>query len=146
MLFSLAPQALSVGIFPYVLKLLQSSARELRPLLVFIWAKILAVDSVSTSQHGCFLWFSAACLLFPHFLHPVALECRISLEALQKDAVLSEDQHVSSLVYFSCVQAGFCNFVNLKSPFRSWQAALPTSSCMCEMKARLLSANASRSG
>ncbi|XP_029782978.1 regulatory-associated protein of mTOR [Suricata suricatta] len=38
-------EALSVGIFPYVLKLLQSSARELRPLLVFIWAKILAVDS-----------------------------------------------------------------------------------------------------
>ncbi|XP_024914266.1 regulatory-associated protein of mTOR [Cynoglossus semilaevis] len=37
--------ALSVGIFPYVLKLLQSSARELRPMLVFIWAKILAVDS-----------------------------------------------------------------------------------------------------
>ncbi len=36
--------ALSVGIFPYVLKLLQSGARELRPLLSFIWAKILAVD------------------------------------------------------------------------------------------------------
>lgn len=38
--------ALSVGIFPYMLKLLQSSARELRYLLVFIWAKILAVDNV----------------------------------------------------------------------------------------------------
>lgn len=38
--------ALSVGIFPYVLKLLQG-AKELRPLLVFIWAKILAVDVVS---------------------------------------------------------------------------------------------------
>lgn len=37
--------ALSVGIFPYVLKLLQSSARELKPLLVFIWAKLLSVDS-----------------------------------------------------------------------------------------------------
>ncbi|XP_055384000.1 regulatory-associated protein of mTOR [Condylostylus longicornis] len=37
--------ALGVGIFPYVLKLLQSSAKELRPILVFIWAKILAVDS-----------------------------------------------------------------------------------------------------
>ncbi|XP_022708704.1 regulatory-associated protein of mTOR-like isoform X2 [Varroa jacobsoni] len=37
-------QALSVGIFPYILKLLQSSSRELRPLLVFIWTKILAVD------------------------------------------------------------------------------------------------------
>lgn len=39
--------ALSVGIFPYVLKLLQSSAAELRPFLVFIWVKILAVDCVS---------------------------------------------------------------------------------------------------
>ncbi|KAJ3050506.1 hypothetical protein HK097_008544 [Rhizophlyctis rosea] len=36
--------ALSVGIFPYVLKLLQSPAPELKPVLVFIWAKILAVD------------------------------------------------------------------------------------------------------
>lgn len=41
--------ALSVGIFPYVLKLLQSCAKELRPLLVFIWAKILAVDNVSVT-------------------------------------------------------------------------------------------------
>lgn len=36
--------ALNVGIFPYVLKLLQSQAVELRPYLVCIWAKILAVD------------------------------------------------------------------------------------------------------
>ncbi len=36
--------ALSVGIFPYVLKLLQSPAAELRQILVFIWAKILALD------------------------------------------------------------------------------------------------------
>jgi regulator-associated protein of mTOR len=36
--------ALSVGIFPYVLKLLQSSSNELREILVFIWAKILALD------------------------------------------------------------------------------------------------------
>ncbi|CAB3367387.1 Hypothetical predicted protein [Cloeon dipterum] len=42
--------ALSVGIFPYVLKLLQSSAKELRPLLVFIWAKILAVDRTCQSD------------------------------------------------------------------------------------------------
>lgn len=37
-------QSLSVGIFPYVLKLLQSPAPELREILVFIWSKILAVD------------------------------------------------------------------------------------------------------
>jgi regulator-associated protein of mTOR len=36
--------ALSVGIFPYVLKLLASRLKELQPILVFIWAKILAVD------------------------------------------------------------------------------------------------------
>nr|CCA15283.1 predicted protein putative [Albugo laibachii Nc14] len=36
--------ALSVGIFPYVLKLLQSPAGELRQMLVCIWAKILALD------------------------------------------------------------------------------------------------------
>jgi regulator-associated protein of mTOR len=43
-------QALSVGIFPYVLKLLQSSAVELRDVLVFIWAKILASDSTCHSE------------------------------------------------------------------------------------------------
>ncbi|KAF1810164.1 WD repeat-containing protein-like protein mip1 [Eremomyces bilateralis CBS 781.70] len=36
--------ALSIGIFPYVLKLLQSQAPELKPVMVFIWARILAVD------------------------------------------------------------------------------------------------------
>lgn len=39
--------ALSIGIFPYVLKLLQSPAPELKPVLVFIWARIMAVDSTS---------------------------------------------------------------------------------------------------
>lgn len=48
--------ALSVGIFPYVLKLLQSCAKELRPLLVFIWAKILAVDNVSFVKVGAFFF------------------------------------------------------------------------------------------
>ncbi|XP_049849534.1 protein raptor homolog isoform X2 [Schistocerca gregaria] len=37
-------QGLCVGIFPYVLKLLKSPAPELVETLVFIWAKILAVD------------------------------------------------------------------------------------------------------
>lgn len=38
-------QALAVGIFPYILKLLQSPAPELRHVLVFIWAKIMAVNA-----------------------------------------------------------------------------------------------------
>lgn len=41
-------QALLVGIFPYVLRLLQSSgAPELRQVLVAIWTKILALDKVT---------------------------------------------------------------------------------------------------
>ncbi|RDW27795.1 raptor N-terminal caspase like domain-domain-containing protein [Yarrowia lipolytica] len=42
--------ALSIGIFPYVLKLLQSPAKELKPVLVFIWARIMSVDHQSI-QH-----------------------------------------------------------------------------------------------
>lgn len=37
--------ALSIGIFPYVVKLLQSAAPELKPVMVFIWARIMAVDN-----------------------------------------------------------------------------------------------------
>jgi regulator-associated protein of mTOR len=53
--------ALSVGIFPYVLKLLQSPAPELRQILVAIWSKILAfdpscqVDLVKDDAHGHFI-------------------------------------------------------------------------------------------
>lgn len=36
--------ALTIGIFPFIVKLLQAPARDLRPVLVFIWARILAVD------------------------------------------------------------------------------------------------------
>jgi len=48
---NLGPQAvdhaLSVGIFPYILKLLQTTAKDVKPLLVYIWAKILAIAEVS---------------------------------------------------------------------------------------------------
>jgi regulatory associated protein of mTOR len=42
--------ALGIGIFPYVLKLLQSQAMELKPVMVFIWARILAVDKSSQTD------------------------------------------------------------------------------------------------
>ena len=43
--------ALSVGIFPYVLKLLQTTALDLRQTLVFIWTKILALDRSCQVRH-----------------------------------------------------------------------------------------------
>lgn len=45
--------SLSIGIFPYVLKLLQSPAQELKPVLIFIWARIMAIDFKSTQQELC---------------------------------------------------------------------------------------------
>lgn len=52
--------ALNMGFFIYVLKLLQSPAPELRPVLVFIWARIMAVDrSVQTElvKENGFMYF-----------------------------------------------------------------------------------------
>ena len=37
-------QVLDVGIFPYVLKLLEAGAQELREVLAFIWSRIIAAD------------------------------------------------------------------------------------------------------
>eukprot|EP00727_Mastigamoeba_balamuthi_P000525 m51a1_g1047 putative regulatory-associated protein of mtor (1359) ;mRNA; r:748343-753586 len=45
-----AAQSLSVGIFPYVLKLLVSPAPELREVLVFIWTKLLIHDTDKACQ------------------------------------------------------------------------------------------------
>ncbi|PPQ79360.1 hypothetical protein CVT25_002630 [Psilocybe cyanescens] len=36
---------LTIGIFPYISKLLQAAGQDLRPVLIFIWARIIAVDS-----------------------------------------------------------------------------------------------------
>ncbi|KAL2330577.1 hypothetical protein Fmac_018158 [Flemingia macrophylla] len=49
--------ALSVGIFPYVLKLLQTTIPELRQILVFIWTKILALDKVDLVKDGGHIYF-----------------------------------------------------------------------------------------
>ncbi|KAL4021524.1 hypothetical protein IC575_020325 [Cucumis melo] len=63
--------ALSVGIFPYVLKLLQTTTPELRQILVFIWTKILAldkscqVDLVKDGGHTYFIRFLDSLEAFP---------------------------------------------------------------------------------
>lgn len=63
--------ALSVGIFPYVLKLLQTTNPELRQILVFIWTKILAldkscqVDLVKDGGHTYFIRFLDSMEAYP---------------------------------------------------------------------------------
>ncbi|KDQ14024.1 hypothetical protein BOTBODRAFT_357949 [Botryobasidium botryosum FD-172 SS1] len=59
--------ALIIGIFPYVLKLLQAPSQELKPVLIFIWARILAVDpscQVDLLKEKGFAFF--ADVLSPH--------------------------------------------------------------------------------
>ncbi|OIW30816.1 hypothetical protein CONLIGDRAFT_700427 [Coniochaeta ligniaria NRRL 30616] len=64
--------ALSIGIFPYVLKLLQSAAQELKPIMVFIWARVLAVDITCQTdliKDSGFTYFAS--ILKPHEGLPV---------------------------------------------------------------------------
>ncbi|KAL7264205.1 hypothetical protein ACSBR1_002206 [Camellia fascicularis] len=62
---------LSVGIFPYVLKLLKTPAADLRQSLVFIWTKILAfdkscqVDLVKDGGHFYFIKFLDSIEAYP---------------------------------------------------------------------------------
>ncbi|KAI6031242.1 hypothetical protein BKA83DRAFT_4197573 [Pisolithus microcarpus] len=52
---------LTIGIFPYISKLLQAAGQDLRPVLIFIWARIMAVDpSVQVDLHntGGFKYFA----------------------------------------------------------------------------------------
>ncbi|KAK4483828.1 hypothetical protein RD792_011035 [Penstemon davidsonii] len=60
--------ALSVGIFPYVLKLLQTTTPELQQILVFIWTKILALDKVDLVKdrgHTYFIRFLDSVEAYP---------------------------------------------------------------------------------
>jgi regulator-associated protein of mTOR len=52
---------LTIGIFPYISKLLQAAGQDLRPVLIFIWARILAVDpsvQVDLYNTGGFKYFA----------------------------------------------------------------------------------------
>lgn len=42
--------ALSVGMFPYIQKLLQSPSPDLKPILIFIWTRIMSVDYKNAQQ------------------------------------------------------------------------------------------------
>ncbi|KAF8579671.1 hypothetical protein K439DRAFT_1416099 [Ramaria rubella] len=53
--------ALTIGIFPYILKLLLAPPGDLRPVLIFIWARIVAVDPTVQSDlyaNGAYRYFA----------------------------------------------------------------------------------------
>ncbi|KAK9448129.1 raptor N-terminal caspase like domain-containing protein [Limtongia smithiae] len=67
--------ALSIGIFPYVLKLLQSPSHDLRESLVFIWARMMSVDHKSIQQE---LLKDSAYKYFTNVLHPDAKDVSLN--------------------------------------------------------------------
>ncbi|KKA30145.1 hypothetical protein TD95_002803 [Thielaviopsis punctulata] len=102
--------ALSIGIFPYVLKLLQSTAAELRPIMVFIWSRILAVDSSCQTdliKDSCYNYFVN--LLQPKEVIPVAdsnehkAMCAFILAMVCRDFESGQRSCNSSDIMMSCL-------------------------------------------
>ena len=83
---------LAIGIFPYISKLLQAAGQDLRPVLIFIWARILAVDpTVQTdlfNTHG-YKYFSAVLGMKDDLVLPNSSEhkamCSFILAAIARD-------------------------------------------------------------
>ena len=93
--------ALSVGIFPYVLKLLQTTAPDLRQTLVFIWTKILALDrscqvSQTSSSAELVCWCAGAA-----FLHLIQTAHLVVLCLGSRQSLACWMQLVSCLPAFS---------------------------------------------
>eukprot|EP00210_Caulerpa_lentillifera_P002133 g2047.t1 len=110
--------ALSVGVFPYVLKLLQTTAVNLQPTLISIWAKLMALDGpcqielCKDSGHQYFIRYlesdrndsvlrmkSAAVLAFACHQNPQAQEMCLRMNLLstcvrllQEDSSNDDDQ------------------------------------------------------
>ena len=86
---------LTIGIFPYISKLLQAIGQDLRPVLIFIWARILAVDpSVQADLYntGGFKYFANVLAVQEdpnHLVLPNASEhkamCAFILSAIARD-------------------------------------------------------------
>ncbi|KAF6748431.1 hypothetical protein DFP72DRAFT_576071 [Ephemerocybe angulata] len=83
---------LTIGIFPYISKLLQAAGQDLRPVLIFIWARILAVDpsvQVDLLNTGGYKYFANVLAIKNDELLPNSSEhkamCAFILSAISRD-------------------------------------------------------------
>lgn len=101
-------QALSVGIFPYVLKLLQSPAQDLKLVLVFIWSRIVAVDPDCRSD----LIKENGYMYFVNILvkKTASIQGKKSTKNTNGSALIEQNQNVSELQAMSLfVLTAFCH-------------------------------------
>ncbi|KAF8644262.1 hypothetical protein AX16_008617 [Volvariella volvacea WC 439] len=100
---------LTIGIFPYISKLLQAAGPDLRPVLIFIWARILAVDpSVQTDLYNTqgYKYFAQALALRDDGLLPNSSEhkamCSFILAAISRDFPHGQAACWGERVFDSC--------------------------------------------
>lgn len=114
--------ALSIGIFPYVLKLLQSPAADLKPVLIYIWARILAVDhscQVDLLRDSGYMYFAQVLSPFESARHPWAggtnslpipnvsehrAMCAFILAVFCQDSPLGQDACLETDVMDACLE------------------------------------------
>lgn len=106
--------ALTIGIFPYVQKLLQAPAVELRPVLIFIWTRILAVDKscqVDLLNSNGYQYFANVLaqvdtpgyLMISNDSEHRAMCCFV-LAVLSRDFPQGQDACMRAHVFANCVQ------------------------------------------
>ncbi|KAG6849018.1 hypothetical protein H0H93_011963, partial [Arthromyces matolae] len=102
---------LTIGIFPYISKLLQAPSPDLRPVLIFIWARILAVDStvqidlVNTQGYRYFAGILGARQedTLPNSSEHKAM-CSFILAAVARDYPLGQQACWSERVFDNCYE------------------------------------------
>ena len=106
--------ALAIGIFPYISKLLQAGGQDLRPVLIFIWSRILAVDpscQVDLYSNGGYKYFAnilAAHDDTQHLTIPNGSEhkamCAFVLAAIARDYPHGQNACWREKVFHSCFE------------------------------------------
>ncbi|KZV72684.1 hypothetical protein PENSPDRAFT_750813 [Peniophora sp. CONT] len=107
--------ALAIGIFPYISKLLQAGGQDLRPVLIFIWARILAVDpsvQVDLYSNGGFRYFANILAAidepggasgFPNSSEHKAM-CAFVLSAICRDFTHGQQACLREKVFHACFE------------------------------------------
>ncbi|KAJ7163422.1 hypothetical protein C8R43DRAFT_879598, partial [Mycena crocata] len=122
--------ALEVGILPYIVKLLQCPNPDLRPPLIFIWARILAVDpSIQVNLIATKEGYDSGCTYFAKVLgrqddsalpNPSELKamCSFILSIVSRGYHPGQEECIRTGVMDLC----FNNLVDLDPLLRQWSA------------------------
>ncbi|TBU58181.1 hypothetical protein BD310DRAFT_879568 [Dichomitus squalens] len=106
--------ALTIGIFPYIARLLQAAGQDLKPVLIFIWARISAVDpscQVDLYNNQGYKYFASALSgqddprqgLFPNSAEHKAM-CAFILSTIARDYANGQNACWRERVFDACFE------------------------------------------